>query len=147
MCCILIITHVVDVFLVLLVGFVVKSHQTLYPPSMALLGLMANRYCVEDVQFFEIASYFLRTYTTRITRLNRKNFQEKCTQKAQTVPLGGPICLPWFLVHNRWFKNSYLQDQPVNLWDTLCLLFSRKMMNVLDIIMQNMNITVESNDG
>jgi len=28
-----------------------------------------------------------------------------------------------FLVNNCWFKNVYLQDQPVNLRDILCLLF------------------------
>ena len=49
-------------------------------------------------------------------------FQEKIWTKAQTVPLGMPICLPWFLVNSRWFKNSYLQDQPINL-RTYCVCY------------------------
>jgi len=63
------------------VDFVMKSHQMLYPLLMSLLGLMTNRYYVEDVPFMKVASYFLRTYTTRITSLNKTNFQERFKQK------------------------------------------------------------------
>ena len=56
-------------------------------------------------------------------------------------------CLPWFLINNHWFKNSYLQNQQVNIWNILCLLFSRKWWMFLIFMMQSMNITVESNSG
>jgi len=73
----------------------------------------------------EVVSYFLRTYTTRIKSLNRTNCQENLN-KSTNGPTRRANCLPWFLVNNRWFKISYFQDQPVNLWDIFCLLFSRK---------------------
>jgi len=36
------------------------------------------------------------------------------------------MCLPWFLVNNRWFTNGYLQDQLVNLKTYCVRYFSTK---------------------
>jgi hypothetical protein len=44
-----------------------------------------------------------------------------------------PICLHRFLVNNRWFKNSYLQDQQVNLKDILCFFVSKEIIIVLKL--------------
>lgn len=59
---------------------------------------------------------FLKRIQQNITNFKQSNFQAEFDTKAQTVPLGVPICLRWFSVNNRWFsKMVYLRDQPVNL--------------------------------
>ena len=56
---------------------------------------------------------------------NKICFSLWCALDSETRVMCGVGCLHWFLVNNRWFKNSYLQDQRVNLKDILCFLFSR----------------------